>query len=290
MRAQNASDAEVHFSRGEAYLQSNQYNEAIKEFRQAISIKPKWPEAYFKLGSAYSAIPIVAGSSGENLRAALKAFEEAVRLKPEWAEALTELGSKYSTFLQYDKALNTLQRAIALKPELAEAHQHLAITYLNIGHYKKAIDSLKETIRLTPGRPLPHKLLGLAYLVLDDRVKALEQYHILQSLEPDMAKYLDNAIQSPDKPTFGVASGKLISVPKPDYPAAARSQRIFGNVTVEVAIDEQGKVTSASALNGPVELHKAAEAAALKARFTPTKLSGAGVIVKGVVTFNFVPQ
>ena len=61
MVAQTGSDAEVHFSRGESYLQSNQYNEAIKEFRQAISLKPEWPEAYFQLGSAYSAIPIVAG-------------------------------------------------------------------------------------------------------------------------------------------------------------------------------------------------------------------------------------
>lgn len=287
---QDSSDAEVHFSRGEGYLRSNRSNEAINEFQRAVSIKPKWPEAYFKLGMAYSAIPITSDSTGENLKAALKAFEEAVRLKPDWPEALTELGSKYSTFQQYDKAIRSLKKAIALKAELVEAHENLAIVYLYVGHYREAVDRLQEAIRLKPELPRPHKLLGLAYLVLDDREKALAQYQILQSLDVEMARYLNSAIQNPSKPTFGVASGKLISVPKPDYPDSAKSKRISGSVTVEVSIDEQGKVTSARALNGPVELQGAAEAAAMKARFAPTKLSGAAVTVKGVITFNFVRQ
>jgi TonB family protein len=79
-------------------------------------------------------------------------------------------------------------------------------------------------------------------------------------------------------------------VPKPDYPAAAKSNRMSGSVTVEVEIDEQGKVISARSLNGPSELRLVAEAAAMKARFTATKLSGKGVTVKGVITFNFFPQ
>jgi len=288
--AQNSSDAEVHFTRGEAYLRSNQYGDAIKEFQQAVAINPKWPDAYFKLGMAYSAVPLTNGDTGENLKAALKAFEKAVQLRPEWPEALTELGSKYSSLLQYDKAIGSLKKAIALNAELEQAHENLAIAYLYIGHYTEARDRLLEAIRIKPEFPRPHKLLGLAYLILDEREKALAQYQILQSLDPEMARYLNSAIQSRSKPTFGVTSGKLISVPKPDYPAAAKSNGISGSVTVEVEIDEEGKVTSVRSLNGPVELRSAAEAAAMKARFTATKLSGTGVTVKGVITFNFAPQ
>ena len=288
--AQVPSDADVHFRRGEEYIRSNQYNEAIKEFQQAISAKPKWPEAYFKLGQAYSSIYLGGHGTGENLKAALKAFEEAVRLRPDWPEALTELGSKYSSFQQYDKAIRSLKRAVDLRADLPEAHENLAIVYLYIGHYQEAVDSLQEVIHLKPELPRPHKLLGLAYLVLDEQEKALAQYKILQSLDDEMAGYLNNAIQSPSKPTFGVATGKLVSVPKPDYPEAARSKRISGSVTVEVVIDERGQVTSARAIKGPVELRGAAEDAAMKARFTPTKLSGAALTVKGVIKFNFVPQ
>jgi TonB family protein len=200
------------------------------------------------------------------------------------------LGSTYSSFQQYDKAIRTLKKALTLRVDLPEAHENLGIAYLYKGHYQEAVDSLQKVTRLKPGLPRPHKLLGLAYLILDEREKALEQYKILQSLDDEMARYLNNAIQSPNKPTFGVATGKLISVPKPDYPEAARRKRISGSVTVEVVIDEHGQVTSARAINGPAELRGAAEEAALKARFTPTKLSGATVTVKGVISFNFVPQ
>lgn len=286
--AQVPSDAEGHFNRGKANLQSHDYSAAIREFQQAIRLKPKWPEAYFELGRAYSGIPLSPGGSGENLQAALKAFEEAVRLKPDWPEALVELGTKYSSFQQYDKAISSLRKAINLKPELAEAHQQLAIEYLYTGHYSDAIASLREATRLNPALPLPHKLLGLAYLIIDDKDKAIDEYRILLPLDAEMAKYLNTAINSPDKPTFGLASAKLLSVPKPDYPAEAKG--ISGNVTVEVAIDEHGKVTSAHAINGPLVLRAAAESAALKARFSPTKLSGTPVSVNGVVTFTFVPR
>jgi len=66
--------------------------------------------------------------------------------------------------------------------------------------------------------------------------------------------------------------------------------RISGSVTVELSIDEQGRVTSAKAVSGPAELRPAAEAAALKARFEPTRLSGKPVNVKGVITYKFVPR
>jgi protein TonB len=105
-----------------------------------------------------------------------------------------------------------------------------------------------------------------------------------------MANFLHSALQRPEKFTFGVSSGKAISIPKPEYPAEARTKHLSGKVTVDVMIDEDGKVISARAVSGPPELRKAAEAAALKARFTPTKLSGTPVKVKGAITYDFSPQ
>ena len=58
-------------------------------------------------------------------------------------------------------------------------------------------------------------------------------------------------------------------------------------VTVEVVLDETGKVVSAVATNGPAILREAAVQAALKARFSPTKLSGQPVKVSGVINYKF---
>ncbi len=94
--------------------------------------------------------------------------------------------------------------------------------------------------------------------------------------------------QSPD--AGGVLNGKAISKPQPGYPAAAKQEGVSGVVIVQILVDESGKVVKAEPVCGHPLLAKEAVAAALKARFTPTLLSGLPVKVSGVITYNFVLQ
>lgn len=87
----------------------------------------------------------------------------------------------------------------------------------------------------------------------------------------------------------GVLNGKAVSLPKPPYPAAAKAVRASGAVTVQVLIDENGNVISATAVSGHPLLRAAAVEAAQRAKFSPTMLSGQPVKVSGVITYNFVP-
>lgn len=97
--------------------------------------------------------------------------------------------------------------------------------------------------------------------------------------------------RAPVKPiSGGVLNGKATSLPVPSYPAAARSARAAGLVTVEVVIDGSGKVISAKATNGHPLLQQAAVQAAQQARFTPTLLSGQPVKISGVINYNFALQ
>jgi TonB family protein len=96
----------------------------------------------------------------------------------------------------------------------------------------------------------------------------------------------------PDLPktiSGGVLNGRAISLPKPPYPPAARAARASGSVSVQVLIDESGRVISASAVSGHPLLRGAAESAARGARFSSTMLSGQPVKVSGIITYNFVP-
>jgi len=86
----------------------------------------------------------------------------------------------------------------------------------------------------------------------------------------------------------GVITGLAISLPKPNYPPLAKQIRLQGQVSVQVLVDEYGKVVSAKALNGHPLLLVEAQRAALQARFAPTKLSNQPVKVSGVITYNFV--
>ena len=85
----------------------------------------------------------------------------------------------------------------------------------------------------------------------------------------------------------GVINGKAKYLPKPVYSAAALAMGVQGEVSVQVTVDENGKVISAHATNGHPMLRAAAERAALNAKFDTTYLSNVPVRVTGVITYRF---
>lgn len=88
----------------------------------------------------------------------------------------------------------------------------------------------------------------------------------------------------------GVLNGKAISKPAPPYPPIAKAAHASGVVTVQITVDESGKVISAHATGGHPLLQQAAVQAAYQARFSPTLLSGQPVKVTGIITYNFTLQ
>jgi protein TonB len=90
------------------------------------------------------------------------------------------------------------------------------------------------------------------------------------------------------KVSDGVLRGTAILLPQPTYSPIAKQLKIQGTVSVQILIDEQGKVISAEVISGPQMLIHEARRAALQARFTPTKLSGQPVKVSGVITYRFI--
>jgi TonB family protein len=88
----------------------------------------------------------------------------------------------------------------------------------------------------------------------------------------------------------GVLNGKAIRLVTPAYPAIAKAAHASGQVKVQVLIDENGNVVSASAVSGHPLLQASAISAAKASKFTPTKLTGQPVKVSGVIIYNFVAQ
>ena len=85
-------------------------------------------------------------------------------------------------------------------------------------------------------------------------------------------------------------NSEALSLPKPIYPPIARQIRVQGEVTVQVLIDESGKVISAKALSGHPLLIPEAQKAAMQARFSPTTINDQPVKVSGMITYNFKMQ
>ena len=85
------------------------------------------------------------------------------------------------------------------------------------------------------------------------------------------------------------AGVQLMCDPTP-YPLIPRSEQAKGTVTVQVLINEEGKVISARAVSGEPEFRRAAVDSALKKKFSPTKLSGKPVKITGIITYRFTDQ
>lgn len=96
------------------------------------------------------------------------------------------------------------------------------------------------------------------------------------------------AIKKPTAPiSKGVITGEAIYLPKPQYPATAIAVGAQGDVSVQVTIDETGRVISARAADGNPLLRTAAVGAAKSAKFRPTFLGDRPVKVTGVIVYKF---
>jgi len=182
-------------------------------------------------------------------------------------------------------------KAIELTPkESAFLHYHYAHRgdyYLRKGDYELAVQDYTEAIRLKPDykyhysdRAKAYRQLGKPDLAEADEQKAGENEPSATSNSSDSGKTISG----------GVLNSKAVNLVKPPYPPAAKAVRAAGAVNVQVTIDENGNVISASAISGHPLLKPSAVAAARQAKFSPTKLSGQPVKVTGVLVYNFVEQ
>lgn len=74
---------------------------------------------------------------------------------------------------------------------------------------------------------------------------------------------------------------------EPEYPPAARQFRISGEVTVELTVDQEGKVESVTVVKGRPILNEAVVRAVRKWSFAPYVVAGHPTKVKSTLSFAF---
>jgi protein TonB len=81
--------------------------------------------------------------------------------------------------------------------------------------------------------------------------------------------------------------GNLLSAPRPEYPASARTAHIEGTVTLEATISRSGSVKTLHAIKGPRLLRSAAIDAVRDWRYKPYSVDGRTVEVATTVYVDF---
>jgi spermidine synthase len=116
--------AEVHNLVGIAEMRAGRVDEAIREFRQALSKDPRSPNARANLGQILydqGAVLLESRRYGD----AAAPLQEAVELMPDSSEAHNDLGVALASLGRVEEAREHFQRAVALEPDFAEARRNL---------------------------------------------------------------------------------------------------------------------------------------------------------------------
>jgi len=93
-------------------------------------------------------------------------------------------------------------------------------------------------------------------------------------------------LEQPRRVSTRVLYANAIRRVPPEYPPIARRARVIGPVEVQVVIDEDGDVISATAISGHPLLREAAEDAARQWKFQPFLLHDEPIQVTGVLVFG----
>jgi tetratricopeptide (TPR) repeat protein len=138
----------------EAYLEEGRFDEAIEEYKPAITIYPPYFEAQTNLGNAYFKKGMVDNAMAE--------YNKALTIKPDYAKAHCNLGAAYVSKHMYDSAIVSCVKAITLMPDYEEAYYNLGAAYANKGMMDSAIASFRQAVMIRPGYVKAHYGLGIA--------------------------------------------------------------------------------------------------------------------------------
>jgi tetratricopeptide (TPR) repeat protein len=164
---------------GSAFMAQGKPDEAIRQYQQALRLKPEHPLVHYNLGNAF----LAQGQTDE----AIRQFQEALRLKPDYAKAHNNLGNALARKGQVDEAISQLEEAIRLAPKEADAYYNLANAFVRKGQVDMAIRLYEEAIRLKPDDADAHCNLGVALYRTGRNAEAVGQFREALRLKPDYA-------------------------------------------------------------------------------------------------------
>jgi tetratricopeptide (TPR) repeat protein len=119
--SKNNEAAAAFNARGDAYNGKGQFDQAIKEFNQAIKLAPNFAEAFSGRGMAYK-------GKGQ-FDQAINEFDHAIKLNPKIAEGFSGRGDAYVAKGQIDRGIQDYDQAIKLNPSVHFALPNRGIAY-----------------------------------------------------------------------------------------------------------------------------------------------------------------
>ena len=188
--------------RGACYAALGQLEEAVKNYEDALAIKPDYSDASYNLGNVlkdlghlekavesykktiaiephYYAAQHNLGVTLQDLgllNDAAEQYEQTLNIKPDNIEARINLGYVYQLLGQLEEAVTQYDSILSIYPENLEALNNLGIINRELGYPDEAISYYKKALEIDPGYAGAYYNLGFIYQDLGQVEDSIEQY------------------------------------------------------------------------------------------------------------------
>lgn len=169
---------------GVALVALGEPKEAVRQLEEALSIWPGYANGRNNLGTALEA-------SGD-APAALREYREAVRLDPDHAQAHNNLARLLAKTGDLEGALAHHRESVRLRPDWAEAWRDLATTLAAAGRTEEAIEAGQAALRLRPVDATALNGLGMALASSGRLEEATARFEEALRADPQLAEAHNN--------------------------------------------------------------------------------------------------
>jgi lipoprotein NlpI len=168
----------VYYFRGLAFLNTDQFDNAIEDFDRAIALDPYFRDAFLNRGTAFEKKGM--------LDKAIESFDKAIELGPSY-EAYFNRGITFEKMGLLDKAISDYDKAIAIDPSRYEAYHAGGKLYGKTGSFDKAIAYFSKYIAINPKHAESYNNRGLSYAYIGQDERALEDFSKAIELDRNIA-------------------------------------------------------------------------------------------------------
>jgi Flp pilus assembly protein TadD len=127
---QNTQQIKMLYDKATTAYNKGDFQQAISDFTQVITINPNNAEAYNNRGTAYDGI--------KDYSSAIRDFTQAITINPNYAMAYSNRGASHSKLKDYSSAIRDFTRTIAINSNYAAAYNNRSVAYVLKGDYHSA--------------------------------------------------------------------------------------------------------------------------------------------------------
>ena len=175
----NPEHVRAYTNRGIAKDALGHFEDSIMDFSEALRIDPQNEKAYFGRGSAKAEL----GQYSE----AIVEYEGALRINPKYAAAYLGRGDVEAALGQLQAAIADYDRALGINPEYAEAYNGRGRIKFNLKLYEEAIEDFDEAISINSKHAEIYYNRGNAKIRLERFKEAIADYDRVIAINPEFA-------------------------------------------------------------------------------------------------------